>query len=229
MKTHFVTTAGAGFGAGVIPPGPLQRETPPPKRELRDEYQHALHDLIFSGTATEQEKELAKDLLWQRNELAKQATQLLDSFRVRARAQVRSEHEAAKSAVRSQQEKIQKHHEEIAALTRELNRAAEIKSLADAAWNAASEDRRALSRYASKREHEKADELLAKRESACDAAAKEHATILQRINFLTLSGLKPLMEKLNELQGEEARLDHFVTGRSYTTELGLVVPPSEPI
>jgi hypothetical protein len=37
------------------------------------------------------------------------------------------------------------------------------------------------------------------------------------------------MEKLNELTAEEARLNHFVTGQSYTTELGLVVPPSAPI
>jgi hypothetical protein len=46
---------------------------------------------------------------------------------------------------------------------------------------------------------------------------------------MNLVELKPLMEKLNELLAEEARLAHFVTGAGYTNELGLVVPTRPPI
>jgi hypothetical protein len=34
---------------------------------------------------------------------------------------------------------------------------------------------------------------------------------------------------LNERTATEARLRHALTGDSYTTELGLVVPPSRPM
>jgi hypothetical protein len=46
---------------------------------------------------------------------------------------------------------------------------------------------------------------------------------------MTLTELKPIVERLNELMAEEARLNHYVTGVSYTTDLGLVVPVRPPL
>jgi hypothetical protein len=109
--------------------------------------------------------------------LNERTKKLLEGFRARARVQVRAEHEAAKAAVREQQEKIQKHHEEILALTRELNRANEKKSLAFAARDAAQEEQRRPSRYADKQAHKRAADLLAKREAECDKAANESGAI----------------------------------------------------
>lgn len=121
------------------------------------------------------------------------------------------------------------HHGTIAALTRDLNHAAEARSLAFGARDAAQEAQRTLSRYATKAQQEKAAELLAKREAECDKAAKTHGSIQQDINYKMLVDLKPLMEKLTELMNEEARLAHYITGASYTNELGIVVPPRPPI
>jgi hypothetical protein len=148
---------------------------------------------------------------------------------VRAREKVRAEHEVAKAAVRDQQKKIAEHHAAIAELTRDLNKANEAKGLAFAARDAAQEEQRRLSRYTEKRDVDRANALLAKREAEADRAAAESGGIQQRINYLTLVDLKPLMEKLNELIAEEARLNHYVTGQSYTTDLGIVVPPTAPL
>jgi hypothetical protein len=54
MKMPYTVTMGAGFDAGVIPAGPLAGNTEA-KRELADDYQRALADLVFSPSVSEQE------------------------------------------------------------------------------------------------------------------------------------------------------------------------------
>ena len=66
--------------------------------------------------------------------------------------------------------------------------------------------------------------LLSKRESDAGLAAQEHGQIQARINHLTLVELQPLIERLNVLTAQEAKLNHLVTGQGYTNELGLVIP-----
>jgi hypothetical protein len=229
MKAAYVTVNGSQFDSGVVPAGPLRPAGITERREPEDGFLHALTDLIFDRSLSAEEKQEADRLISIRIGLNDRTNRLPDAFRARVRVIVAREHETAKAAVRAQQEKLQKHHEEILALTRELNSANEKKSLAYAARDSAQEEQRRLSRYAPKGEHDKAAKLLAKREAECDKAATEYGTIQQHINYLTLTGLKPLMERLNELIGEEARLNHFVTGATYTTDLGLVVPPRPPL
>jgi hypothetical protein len=229
MKTEYVVTNGSGFDAGMVPAGPLRPAGITEKREPQDGYLEALASLNSEPGANDAEKQEANRLVAQRVILNERTSQLLASFRARVRVEIAKEHEEAKTAVRAQQEKLRQHHEEILALTRELNRANEAKGLAYAARDAAQEAQRTLSRYAPKAEHAKAAELLKKREAECTKAAEESGSIQSRINFLTLTGLKPLQEALNALQGEEARLNHFVTGASYTTELGIVCPARPPL
>jgi hypothetical protein len=199
------------------------------KREPDDGYLSALHDLIFEPSVSAEEKAQADRLYAERAALNDRTNRLIESYRSRIRVQVRAQHEAAKAAVVEQQQKPKEHHDAIAEMNRELARANEKKSIAFAARDSAQEARRTLTRYATKAEQEKANLLLAKREAEADVAAKEHGTLQQQINFATLTGLKPLMERLNELIAEEARLNHYVTGQSYTTELGIVTPPRPPL
>jgi chromosome segregation ATPase len=230
MKTAYQVTTGGSFSGGVLPAGPLRDGITELKRELTDGYLGALTDLMFhSEQLTEADRRELDRLVSLRHTLNQSADALLERVRGRARVRVTAEWELAKQAVREQQKKLVEHHEQIAALTRELNRAAEAKGLAVAARDAVQEEGRRLSRYAEKAERDRVSKLLQKREAECDRAAKEHGNLQQQINFATLTGLKPLMEKLNELMGEEARLNHYVTGASYTTELGLVVPASRPL
>jgi hypothetical protein len=91
------------------------------------------------------------------------------------------------------------------------------------------QEKRQLSRYAKRREIERVNLLLLKREAEAEFATEEAGAIQTRINMMNLVELKPLMEKLNELAAEEMRLAHFVTGQGYTNEFGIVVPARPPI
>ena len=229
MKAAYTVVNGGQFDCGVVPAGPLRPAGNTERREPEDGYLSALATLVFEPSVSAQEKQEADRLLAQRWALNEQTNRLLDAYRARVRIEVAKEHEESKRAVLAQQEKLREHHERIVGMTTELNRANEKKGLAFAARDAALEEQRRLSRYADKQAHKRAADLLAKREAECDLAAKEAGTIQQQINFATLTELKPLMETLNELVGEEARLNHFVSGQTYTTSLGLVVPPRPPL
>jgi phage protein D len=229
MKTAYVVTNGSGFDSGVVPAGPLRPAGSTERREPQDGYFEALSSLVFDPGITPEEKQQANRLIAERIGMNDRVNKLLDAYRARVRVLVAKEHEESKRLVRQQQDKLAKHHEAISEMQSELNRANEKKSLAYAARDAALEEQRRLSRYATKAQHAKAAELLAQREAACDVAAREAGTIQSQINFATLTGLKPLQEALNELMAEEARLNHHVSGAGYTTALGLVVPARPPL
>ena len=231
MKAAYTTTMGGnGFDPGVVPPGPLQPAIPETQRQqLPDPWMEHLVSLLGSPELNEEEQDELKLLIGQRAGQNERANAIFERVRTRSREKVTAEWELAKQAVRDQQAVLTAHHEKISELQRELNRANETKSLAFAARDAASEDKRRLSRYAKKGETEKANEQLVKREHAADLASKEAGTLQQQINLMTLTQLKPIAEELNRLMAEEAKLNHFVTGASYTNEFGLVVPARHPI
>jgi hypothetical protein len=230
MATRLTVVSGANFDASVIPAGPLEPAAVILKREFPDEIMAALCGLLSERELLSEAEEREVNLLiGQRMGLNERTNAILDRVRARTRVKVTAEWEAAKAQARAQQEKLAAHHAKISELTRELNKANEAKSLAFAARDAAQEEKSRLSRYAEKRESDKANLLLMKREAEADNAAKESGSIQQQINYLTLTETKPIMERLNELMGEEARLNHYVTGASYTTELGIVVPSSRPL
>jgi regulator of sigma D len=229
MKSSLTVVPGADFAVPVIPAGPLQ----PPgitKRELVDQYMHTLSDLFFErDLLTEKEHREVMQLVGQRHALNQRATELIERVRGRAREKITVELESAKAAVRAQQEKIAKHKHEIAAETRELNRLNDAKTRAISARDAAQEAKRSLSRYADRSTHEAANSPLVKREAEAEAASQAAGASQQRINYMNLVDLKPLIEKLNELVNEEARLNHYVSGQGYTNELGIVVPSRPPL
>ena len=228
MATQLTVVSGANFDASVIPAGPLEPAAVILKREFPDEIMAALCGLLSELLSEAEEREVNL-LIGQRMRLNERTNAILDRVRARTRVKVTAEWEAAKAQARAQQEKLAAHHAKISELTRELNKANEAKSLAFAARDAAQEEKSRLSRYAEKRESDKANLLLMKREAEADNAAKESGSIQQQINYLTLTETKPIMERLNELMGEEARLRHYVTGEGYTNELGLVVPARPPL
>jgi hypothetical protein len=231
MKTPYVTTGGNGFDVGVIPPGPF---APAPgitdtKRELPDPWMEQLVTLHGSPELSLAENREVSSLIGERMGLNQRASAIFERVRTRSREKVTAEWELAKAAVREQQGKLAAHHEQISELQRQLNRANESKSLAFSARDAAQEEKRRLSRYAQKGETDKASTLLTKREHAADLAAKEAGTLQQQINYMMLTETKPIMERLNQLMAEEAELNHFVTGQSFTNSLGIVVPARPPI
>jgi superfamily I DNA and/or RNA helicase len=140
-----------------------------------------------------------------------------------------TEHEAAKKAVRDHQKLIDRHRAELAEQTRELNRANDARAQTIAARDAVQQERRQLSRFAERREIERLNLLLTGREAEAEYATQQAGQIQARINNMNLVELKPLMEKLSELVAEEARLNHFVSGRGYTNELGIVIPSRPPL
>jgi hypothetical protein len=229
MKSPYTTVEGTQFDAGVLPPGPLQPVILETKRELPDPYMEHLVSLHGSPELSEAENSEVSSLIGERMGLNQRASAIFERVRTRSREKITVEWEAAKAAVRAQQEKLREHHEQISQLQRQLNIANEAKSLAFAARDSAAEEKRRLNRYAEKRESDKANSLLVKREAEASHAAQEHGTLQQQINFMTLTELKPIMEELNRLMGEEARLAHFVTGAGYTNELGIVVPARPPL
>jgi hypothetical protein len=127
---------------------------------------------------------LPYDLI-ERTRLNERSSALIERLQARAREKIRKEHELAKAAVREQQEKIQAHHAAISELMRQLNDANAERGQAFAARDAAQEEKRRLSRYADKRQIERASELLAKRESEADHAAKE---LILRSHWLPREG-----------------------------------------
>jgi hypothetical protein len=131
--------------------------------------------------------------------------------------------------VREQQKLIDKHRQAITVRTAELNHANEHRSKLIALRDAAQQEKRQLSRFTERREIDRLNLLLTKREAEAEHATKQAGEIQGRINYMNLVDLKPLMEKPNELMAEEARLNHYVTGQSYTTDLGIVVPARPPI
>jgi hypothetical protein len=230
VKTPYTTVAGTGFDAGVLPPGPLQPAGITKKHELVDPYMAGLTDLVSQQELlSEKDWRELQQLVNERMSLNERASKLIERFQARARAKVAAEHEAAKAALREQQKKIAEHREAISALTRELNRKNDLRAQAIAARDQAQQEKRQLSRFAERREIERLNLLLSKREAAAEHATQEAGAVQSRINMMTLVELKPLMEKLNELIGEEMRLNHFVTGQGYTNELGIVVPNRPPL
>jgi hypothetical protein len=222
--------SGSQFDAGVVLPGPIQEAAVILKRELSDEFMAALSEMLFArDLLTEKDRREVNNLVAERMNLNERSAAFIEKFQAQARVKVAAEHEAAKKAVREQQKKIDGHHEEIVALSRELNRRNDVKAKAVAARDAAKQELRQLSRYSERGEVERLNLLLLERESEAEYAIQEAGSIQMQINQKNLVDLKPLMERLNELAAEEARLAHFVTGQGYTNEVGIIVPARPPL
>jgi hypothetical protein len=136
MKTPMRVSAG-GFDAGVVAPGPIVEKPVIPKREIRDDYMVLLCSLRRNTEKdSDEERELVR-LVLERIEANKQADVLLEKLQRMASSKLAIEWEAAKEAVREQQEKIDKFREQTNELTVELNRRAEARAKAQAQFDVA--------------------------------------------------------------------------------------------
>jgi len=106
----------------------------------------------------------------------------------------------------------------------ELNRLSDLRGKKQAQFDVAQQTKRQLGRYASQQKITQADLWLLKCEGELEVANQQHAAVMQKINFMTLTEMKPLQERLNALAAEEAKLAHAVLGTGYTTPEGIVVP-----
>jgi hypothetical protein len=106
-----------------------------------------------------------------------------------------------------------------------MNHLKELEGAAIAVFHGAQDARKRLSRYESKATIAKADRAVSDANDLASAAADRVGEILSRINQMKFVELEPLIQRLNELVAAEAELNHAVTGQSYTTALGIVVPP----
>jgi hypothetical protein len=225
MKHEITLVPGSQFSSPVIPAGPLEVEDAAPKRELRDDFMATLSEMMFAHDLfTEKEQRVLNDLIADRYRLNERAAAFIEQFQERSREKLLREHEAAKAAVRAQQTRIAKHKEEIVALNQELNRRNDRKAHALANLTTVQNERRQLSRFAERRKIEAVNLLVTKREAEADYATQQAGEIMSRINHLTLVELEPLQKELNALVAEEAKLNHYVTGVTYTTPEGIVVP-----
>jgi len=229
MKTPLRVVNGSQFETPVIPSGPTPAPAERKKRELRDDYIVMLCSLRGNVEKDSTEDQMLVRWVFDRMAANKFADDLLQKLEAVAADKLIGEWEEAKERVREQQKKIDRHREEIARETIALNRLSEVRGKRQAEWDIAQQTKKQLGRYASQGDLDKANLWLLKCEGEVEIANQQHVMQQQRINQMNLVEMKPLMEKLNKLAADEARLAHMVLGTSYTDEYGLVHPPRAPL
>jgi hypothetical protein len=216
-------TSGGDFNAGIVPPGPIETPVLPARRELTDEFLTMMCSLDHALLTPEEITEI-RVFVVPRMEANKRALALIDRVHQRARLKVIAEHEHCKRDVLEAQRQVQQHHDKILELQQELNRRREREAQVVAVFHDAQARKRQMSRFSSARDIAAINKELAAAESKVAAASEQCGLLQAQINNMTLTGLQPLVTKLNSLIAEESQLGHHVDGRSFTTPEGLVVP-----
>jgi hypothetical protein len=134
-------------------------------------------------------------------------------------------HEDIKRQGKEQQARIAKLRNEITDAENEFRRLNEVTAKAVGELHIAQKERQEISRYASADEVQSLEEKIEKATAKVDAAEKAAGEHLSRRNYLAMVGLKPLMEKMEELAIEEARLRARILGEAYwDPEFGIQIP-----
>jgi hypothetical protein len=219
--------SGSKFDSGVLAPGPLVPDTAPPKRELQDQFMTALTRLNYEAQLTREDRAEIQLLVVARMAANARAEKLIARVVERMQVAIVAEHERAKRDVLEQQRLVQEHQDKILHLQQTLNRKRELESEAVGVFHGVQARKRQMSRFSSRAEINDINKELAAAEGKVAAASEQVGLLLSMINDMTLTGLQPLVTKLNELVADEVRLPHAVYGKSYTTAEGIVVPPSD--
>ena len=164
-------------------------------------------------------------LLLERHELNERCDSLLAKLQAEDRARLEAEFEAAKAAVREQLQAIEDHKTKVGRLQNEINRLADVLSGRERAVAAAVEHRRALGRYASKAEIDRADAVIEAAEKKVSEVQAKMATLQTHHEDLVLRQWPKLGERLQALTSEERRLRSAIEGdEKYQHETGLLLP-----
>jgi len=225
MSTRVVP--GSSFDGGVV--DPIPRPAPPEetqKRELRDPILELLCTLEPKNPEVQRERDI---LIGKRIEANKLAQALIESEMALTRAGVIEAHEASKAAVRDHQKKIDALAKRIAEAQADLNTKKDTVARTMAAFRTATEDRKQLSRYATRAAIAEADAAVQKLENAVDRATANASTLQQTMNHLLLVERTPLMRERDKLMAKELELAAALSGESYTNSLGIVVPARRPL
>jgi hypothetical protein len=227
MNTRIQVVHGQNFDGGVVDPIPR----PPAPAEAQ---KRALRDLILEALCTlepkDREVQRKRDvLIGRRIEANKAAQELIEAEMVIARAELIEAHEEAKKAVRDHQKKIDALAKRIAEAQADLNVKKDAVARTMTVFRGATEDRKQLSRYATRDQSREADAAVEKAEKAVDKANAGASTLQQDINHMLLAERAPLIRERDALMAKELELAAAISGESYTNELGIVIPARPPL
>jgi len=195
--------------------------SPAPARELDDPILTALQGLEVDDPQVQYRIDVA---IGKRIFANREAAILLETQSKQARAALLEQHEAVKAEGRAMERKIGELRGKIVELELERNRRAERQAKALSELHAAENERKALSKFATRAAIQKADAAIAQataKVERANAAATEVQGWLNHEVLVTMPGLKA---ELDRIASEEVRIDAILTGKSYTDSLGLVHP-----
>jgi chromosome segregation ATPase len=159
----------------------------------------------------------------------KRTDAFLEKLRAPMRQKLVEAHEESKKAVRDHQKKIDALQKRIAEAQAELNTKKDAVARAMTSFRAATENRKQLSRYATRAAIAEADAAVQKAERSVDRANAAQTDLQQLINQMVLVEREPLMKERDKLMAEELELDAAINGKSFTNSLGILIPARPPL
>jgi len=222
---------GGLFDGGISPSGPLESAGGEPKKTRApvDERQERLIVLLMGNFLDPETLRDLQQIVGLRYEMNKEIDCFLEKIRELLKAALLEEHEAAKKDVRTQLRKLDALRNQIRETEQERNGCGERVAKAMAAFRSAKQERENLSKYATSKAIETADNRIREAEQTVDAANKKAAEALQRLNYLTLTEMKFAQDELARLKAVAEELDAKISGRGYVDALGIWHAPREPM
>jgi hypothetical protein len=227
MNTKVFAVDGRGFDGGVVDAIPRPAAAAAAKqRELIDEFMAMLCRLDPNTPELQHHRDV---LIGKRLALNKECLKLIEAERIKANAALRAEWEEQKAACRKQQAIIDALNAELVEVNREWNTASERKSKAGMHVFNAQERRKNIDRFAAADKIAKADAAVKKAEQEFEESGQPEAQWRARRNDLVLVQIPAQKKKLDEFAAREMELRAAITGESYTSDLGIIVPARAPL
>jgi chromosome segregation ATPase len=194
-----------------------------PSREIPDQVQTALSELLF--TLKGEERDECNALIVERMHLNKTCRAFIEGYSSRAREKLVEEHESLKRECVAQEARISALKTKIIELEQDCLRKNNTVTNAMIGLSDAEQARKVMSRFASASEIKKAEAAIATARTKFEEASNNAAPIREEINRLVFTDLPRLGEELQQLSAEELRLRAAVTGQGFTDEeFGIQVP-----